>query len=31
MWIIGIFIFITLSFAWALSDSDIKEIKNRFK
>jgi hypothetical protein len=29
MWIIGIFIFITLGFAWSLSDKDIKEIKNR--
>jgi hypothetical protein len=31
MLIIGLFVFIILGFAWALSDDDIKEIKDRFK
>ena len=31
MLIIGLFVFILLGFAWALSDDDIKEIEDRFK
>jgi hypothetical protein len=31
MLIIGLFAFIVLGFAWALSDADIKEIEDRFK
>jgi len=29
--ILGLFAFIILGFAWALSDDEIKEIKDRFK
>jgi hypothetical protein len=28
--LISLFVFIILGFSWALSDDDIKEIKNRF-
>lgn len=31
MLLIGIFVFITVAFAWALSPADIKELEDRFK